>query len=69
MTSGKSYKPSVVIIGLLGYVLSLVGFTTLVGKVYATMGYLGFALMIAAVIAWFKKRKPEKIETRVSQNF
>ncbi|MGG3434334.1 hypothetical protein ABER60_08995 [Heyndrickxia coagulans] len=65
----KMYKPSVVIIGLLGYVLSLVGFTTLVGKVYATMGYLGFALMIAAVIAWFKKRKPEKIETRVSQNF
>lgn len=51
----KAYKPAVVIIGLIGFAASLAGFTTLVGKVYSTMGYLGFALIIAAVIAWFRK--------------
>ncbi len=53
----KIYKPAVIVIGLLGFGASLVGFTTLVGNVYATMGYLGFALIIAAVIAWFRKGK------------
>lgn len=51
----RAYKPAVVIIGLLGFAASLVGFTTLVGKVYSTMGYLGFALIIAAIIAWFRR--------------
>ncbi len=53
----KAYKPAVVIIGLLGFVASFAGFTTLVGKVYSTMGYLGFALIIAAIIAWFRRGK------------
>ncbi|GGP11120.1 YkvI family membrane protein [Oceanobacillus neutriphilus] len=53
----KAYKPAVVIIGLLGFVSSFAGFTTLVGKVYSTMGYLGFALIIAAIIAWFRRGK------------
>ncbi|WP_067727886.1 YkvI family membrane protein [Oceanobacillus damuensis] len=53
----KLYKPAVVVIGLLGFILSSVGFTTLIGEVYSTMGYLGFALIIAAVIAWIKKGK------------
>lgn len=53
----KKYKPAVIIIGLLGYGASLVGFTTLITKVYSTMGYLGFALIIAAIIAWVRKKK------------
>lgn len=53
----KIFKPAVVVIGLLGFLASNVGFTTLVGEVYATMGYIGFALIIAAVIAWVRKRK------------
>ena len=55
--SRKKYNLAVVVIGFLGFFASLVGFTTLVGEVYAVMGYLGFALIIAAVIAWFKNRK------------
>ncbi|MET4562806.1 putative membrane protein YkvI [Lysinibacillus parviboronicapiens] len=51
----KYFKPSIVVIGLLGFAASLVGFTTLVGKVYSTMGYLGFALIIAVIIAWIRK--------------
>ncbi|GAA0346482.1 membrane protein [Oceanobacillus oncorhynchi subsp. oncorhynchi] len=51
----RAYKPAVVMIGLLGFAASFAGFTTLVGKVYSTMGYLGFALIIAAIIAWFRR--------------
>ncbi|MEL3962175.1 hypothetical protein MKZ01_13120 [Lysinibacillus endophyticus] len=53
----KVFKPTIVVVGLAGFVASLVGFTTLVGKVYSTMGYLGFALIIAVIIAWFRRNK------------
>lgn len=53
----KAYKPAVVIIGIIGFIASLAGFTTLIGKVYATMGYLGFALIIAVIIAWIRRNK------------
>lgn len=53
----KAYKPAVVIIGIIGFIASLAGFTTLIGKVYATMGYLGFALIIAVIIAWIRRDK------------
>lgn len=53
----KNFKPSLIVIGLVGFAASLFGFTTLVGKVYSTMGYLGFALIIAIIIAWIRKVK------------
>lgn len=53
----KAYKPAVIIIGILGFIASLAGFTTLIGKVYATMGYLGFALIIAVIVAWVRKKR------------
>jgi uncharacterized membrane protein YkvI len=56
----NSFKPAIVVTGLLGFGASLVGFTTLVGKVYSTMGYLGFALILAIVIAWARKGKRQK---------
>lgn len=52
----RAFKPAVVIIAVLAYLGSLAGFTTLVGSVYAVMGYLGFALIISVVIAWFRRR-------------
>lgn len=52
----KGFKPAVIIVGLLGFAASLVGFTDLVGKVYSTMGYLGFALIIVIVVAWIRKK-------------
>ncbi|MFC4355228.1 hypothetical protein ACFO0S_09235 [Chryseomicrobium palamuruense] len=53
----RYFKFIIILVGLAGYVASLVGFTTLVGKVYSTVGYLGFALMIAILIAWYRGRK------------
>ncbi|AUS85213.1 MULTISPECIES: membrane protein [Lysinibacillus] len=49
------FKVAIVVIGLIGFAASLVGFTTLVGKVYSTMGYLGFALIVAVIISWLRK--------------
>lgn len=51
----KSYRPAVIVIGILGFIASLIGFTTLVGSIYVVMGYLGFALIILAVAAWLRK--------------
>lgn len=53
----KFFKPTIVVVGLAGFGASLLGFTTLVGKVYSTMGYLGFALIIVVIIAWLRKDK------------
>lgn len=53
----KSFRPAVIVVGILGFIASLVGFTTLVGSVYVVMGYLGFALIILAVVAWLRKPK------------
>ena len=57
--SKPSFKAAVIFIGILGFIASLVGFTTLVSKVYAAMGYIGFILIASIVIAWFRGiRKP-----------
>ncbi|MCP1143337.1 hypothetical protein [Lysinibacillus endophyticus] len=50
------YKPTVILVGAVGFIASFVGFTTLVGKVYSLMGYLGFALMLAIIISWINRR-------------
>lgn len=53
----KSFKPAVIVVGLAGFVASLVGFTNLVGQVYSTMGYLGFALIAVTLLAWVRRGK------------
>lgn len=50
------YKPTVILVGAIGFMASFVGFTTLVGKVYSLMGYLGFALILAIIFSWINKR-------------
>lgn len=51
-----SYKPAVILIGAIGFMASFIGFTTLVGKVYSIMGYLGFAIIIAIITARINNR-------------
>lgn len=53
----KWFKPAVMVIGLAGFAVSLVGFTTLVGKLYSSMGYLGFILIFAIVFTWLRNKK------------
>jgi len=49
-----SFKVTAFFIGALGFLASLAGFTTLVAKLYAVMGYVGFILIILIVFAWLK---------------
>ena len=53
----KLFKPAVMVIGLAGFAVSLVGFTTLVGKLYSSIGYLGLLLICAVVITWLRNKK------------
>ena len=53
----KLFKPAVMVIGLVGFAVSLVGFTTLVGKLYSSIGYLGLLLICAVIITWLRNRK------------
>lgn len=57
----KAFKPTVILVGIAGFIASLVGFTELVGKVYATMGYIGFALIITIIVSYFRKDKKEVV--------
>lgn len=53
----KLFKPAVMMIGLIGFAVSLVGFTTLVGKLYSSIGYLGLLLIVAVIVTWLRNRK------------
>lgn len=48
-TGTKKFKVIIVIVGLLAFGASFVGFTELVGTVYPITGYLGFILMMAVL--------------------
>ncbi|KXH81831.1 hypothetical protein [Sporosarcina sp. HYO08] len=51
------FKGAVVVFGAAAFGASFVGFITLVGTVYPVMGYLGFTLIGAIVLAWVKKKR------------
>jgi uncharacterized membrane protein YkvI len=60
--SSKKFKPAVFGFGILSFAASFVGFITLVSTVYPVMGYLGFTLIAAIIVAWYRSRKPVLIE-------
>lgn len=49
------FKTLVVFLGLVGFIVSFIGFTTLVSKLYSVMGYAGFLLIFVIVLSLFKK--------------
>lgn len=55
--SRASFRIAVIFIGGLGFLASLVGFTTLVAKLYAVMGYVGLVLIIFIISAWLRGNK------------
>lgn len=56
-TDAPKFKVLVVICGIAAFGASFIGFITLVGTVYPSMGYLGFTLIAAIIIAWFRRRR------------
>lgn len=51
------FKVSVVVFGAIAFISSNIGFVNLVGTVYPVMGYLGFVLIAAIVVAWVRHKK------------
>ncbi|MFD2924996.1 YkvI family membrane protein [Halobacillus naozhouensis] len=51
------FRGAVVVVGLLSFAASLVGFTDLVSTVYPLMGYLGFILIGGVTISWVRSKK------------
>ncbi|MNT63393.1 hypothetical protein D3C72_2012040 [compost metagenome] len=45
-----------------GLVLSLGGFSKLVGTVYPLLGYVGFALILAIAFSWLRSRSAAKAQ-------
>ncbi|MBI0577779.1 hypothetical protein IEC97_10430 [Neobacillus cucumis] len=60
--SSKKFKPAVIGFGVLSFAASFVGFIKLVSTVYPLMGYLGFTLIAAIILAWFRSRKNRGID-------
>ncbi len=61
-TDAPKFRVLVVICGIAAFAASFVGFITLVGTVYPTMGYLGFTLIAAIIVAWFRWRKKPEVQ-------
>ncbi|WP_318035982.1 hypothetical protein [Halobacillus shinanisalinarum] len=55
------FKGAVVVVGLLSFGASLVGFTDLVSTVYPLMGYLGFVLIGAVTVSWLRSKKKSSL--------
>lgn len=51
-----NFKVFVVGFAVLAYILSFVGFSTLVGTVYPMFGYLGLLLIVIVLIQWIRHR-------------
>ncbi|HLR03551.1 MAG TPA: hypothetical protein VK111_12465 [Virgibacillus sp.] len=66
-TGTHMFKGSIVVIGLLAFGASFIGFTELVGTVYPLTGYLGFVLIIAIVITWVSNRKKKPVSGDASE--
>ena len=58
----KRYVPVFLGICVLGYVISLVGFGTLMSVVYPVIGYVGMVLVVVMFIWWFRNREAIGVE-------
>lgn len=52
----RTFQIGTVIAGIAAFGLSFIGFIKLIGTVYPFFGYLGFFLMAATVLAWWRIR-------------
>lgn len=60
----EKFKRNLVIFTLLGFGLSFMGFKKLMAILYPILGFLGTALIIILVVAWFKERDSIKSESK-----
>ncbi|MEY9865598.1 hypothetical protein ACDZ29_15520 [Peribacillus sp. RS7] len=64
----KRFKISVIMVGILAFLASFVGFIKLVGTVYPVTGYLGFVIIAALIISWIRsKAKKGAVTTELAK--
>ncbi|WP_042354195.1 YkvI family membrane protein [Bacillus rubiinfantis] len=63
--ANPKFKPTVVGVGILAFAASFIGFIKLVGTVYPVMGYLGFTIMAAIIVSWFRSRKHAEANEKI----
>lgn len=56
----KKYHIFIIVMMIAGYILSFVGFTQLVNKLYTIMGYVGLFIVVAVIIKYFVRKKADK---------
>lgn len=52
-----TFKTFTILFGVIAFIASFLGFVNLVGTVYPITGYLGFFLIAAIIVSWFKYKK------------
>ena len=53
----KKFLVASIVTVVIGFILSFVGFTDLVSKVYSTIGYMGLFLIVALIYAPIRLKK------------
>lgn len=56
-----AFKVTVNLLCIVGFAISLVGFTTLISKLYVVMGYLGIGLILCILISALFKSSNQKV--------
>lgn len=56
-----AFKVAVNLLCIVGFAISLVGFTTLISKLYVVMGYLGIGLILCVLISALFKSSKQKV--------
>ena len=59
----KKFKIMLISLTLVGFILSFGGFKKLVATFYPIIGYVGIAMMLLLVLAWYKERSAIKYES------
>lgn len=62
-TDTRSFRMGSLVAGVAAYCGSMFGFVNLVGMVYPFFGYIGFFLMAAILVAWFRQRQGQCSES------
>ncbi|CAM2798558.1 hypothetical protein LA343_06045 [Corynebacterium falsenii] len=60
----RSFRPTFIVVTLLGFVVSFVGFETLMTYVYPVLGYIGLVMIAVMVAWWIKSRDHIKEESK-----
>lgn len=55
-STDKSFRPVFIVVTLIGYGISFVGFDTLMTYVYPVIGYIGLVMIVVMIVWWLRSR-------------